>query len=92
MSAEILEEIFEVIKSRKRDLPPNSYVAKLLKSGKTPDKIREESEEFIEAAAKGGKQEVVHEAADLIFHTMVLLAEKGVELKEVMEELKRRRR
>jgi len=89
MGTEILEEVFEVIKERKRNPKPESYVAGLLRSGKTKEKIMEEAQELIEASAKS---EIIHEAADLFFHAMVLLAEKNVELEDVMEELRRRRK
>lgn len=92
MGTEILDEVFAVIEER-RDRPrEGSYVSGLLASGKAPEKVNEEARELIEAAQVGGRQEIVHEAADLIFHTMVLLAAKGVKLEEVMEELRRRRR
>lgn len=92
MGTEILDEVFAVIEER-RDRPrEGSYVSSLLASGKVSEKIDEEAIELIEATQGGGKREIVHEAADLIFHTMVLLAAKGVRLEEVMEELRRRRR
>jgi phosphoribosyl-ATP pyrophosphohydrolase len=92
MGTEILDEVFAVIEER-RDRPrEGSYVSGLLAGGKVSEKIDEEALELIEAAQGGGKREIAHEAADLIFHTMVLLAAKGVKLEEVMEELRRRRR
>ena len=92
MGTEILDEVFKVIEDRKRNLPKNSYVARLLTSGKACEKVIEEANELVEAAEKNTRAEIVHEAADLIFHIMVLLAEKDVKLDEVMEELRRRRR
>jgi phosphoribosyl-ATP pyrophosphohydrolase len=92
MGTEVLDEVFAVIEER-RDRPrEGSYVSSLLASGRASEKVDEEARELIEAAKVGDKREIVHEAADLIFHTMVLLAEKGVKLEEVMEELRRRRR
>jgi phosphoribosyl-ATP pyrophosphohydrolase len=91
MGTEILDEIFEVIKDRKQNPKPESYVSNLLKSGRARTKVLEEARELVDACEKQ-KEEVVHEAADLIFHTMVLLAEKDVELAEVMRELERRRK
>lgn len=92
MGTEILDEIFAVIEERRDRPKKSSYVSALLESGRTPEKVDEEARELIEAAQKGEKQEIVHEAADLIFHVMVLLAAKGVKLQDVMEELRRRRR
>lgn len=92
MGTEILDEIFEVILDRKRNPRPDSYVSKLLSTGGAGDKVLEEANELVEAAREKEKKEIIHEAADLIFHTMVLIAEKDVHINEVMDELKRRRR
>jgi phosphoribosyl-ATP pyrophosphohydrolase len=92
MGTEILDEVFAVIEDRKKNPTPESYVSNLLARGNAPDKVDEESKEFIEAAAGDDRQAIVHEAADLFFHSMVLLAAKGVNLEEVMQELKKRRR
>lgn len=89
---DILDEVFSVIEERKRNPTPESYVAGLLASGRAPEKVIEEAEELIKAAEEGKREEIVHEAADLIFHAMVLMAEKGVTLADVKEELRRRRR
>jgi phosphoribosyl-ATP pyrophosphohydrolase len=56
-------------------------------------KIREEAEELIEAASESGdpgRQHFVYEAADLIYHTLVLLAWRRVDLAEIASELARR--
>lgn len=92
MGSEILDEVFGVIRERMKHPKAGSYVCRLLSEGKAAEKVREESEELIEAAENGEKKLIVHEAADLFFHAMVLIAEKGVELEEVMEELRRRRK
>jgi phosphoribosyl-ATP pyrophosphohydrolase len=92
MGTEILDEVFAVIEDRRDNPREGSYVSSLLASGKVSEKIEEEASELVEAAQGCDRREIVHEAADLIFHTMVLLAAKGVKLGEVMEELRRRRR
>lgn len=92
MGTEILDEVFSVILDRKQNPRPGSYVCGLLSSGRAWEKVLEEASELVEASQKEGKREIIHEAADLIFHTLVLLAEKDVHLDEVMDELKRRRR
>lgn len=92
MGTEILNEVFAVIEDRRDRPKQGSYVSGLLKSGKVLDKVEEESDELIEAARGENKREIVHEAADLIFHAMVLLAANEVKLGEVMEELERRRK
>ena len=72
--------------------PEASYVAKLHHKGlaKIAQKVGEEATETIIAALAGDEQELVGEAADLLFHLMVLLAEKGVALDKVLAELDRR--
>lgn len=93
MSCTVLDEVFEVIKQRKVEMPPGSYVASLFEKGEDRilEKVGEEAIEVI-LASKRGREELIYESADLIFHLMVLLASKGVELSEVYEELRRRRR
>lgn len=72
--------------------PDASYVAKLHAKGlKTiAQKLGEEATETVIAALAGDEKELVGEAADLLFHLMVLLAEKGVPLETVLAELDRR--
>ena len=92
MGTEILDEVFGVIEDRRDRPKEGSYVSGLLASGKVLEKLDEEARELAEAAREKEKGAITHEAADLIFHTLVLLAESGVKLEEVMEELRRRRR
>jgi len=72
--------------------PQTSYVAKLHAKGlaKVAQKLGEEATEAVIAALAGDEAELVGEAADLLFHLMVLLAEKGVSLAAVLAELDRR--
>lgn len=88
----IMAELFSILKNRKNSDPKSSYVASLYKEGtpKILEKIKEESGELVEAATIKDDKEVVLETADLLFHMMVLLAEKNIEMYEVYEELKRR--
>jgi phosphoribosyl-ATP pyrophosphohydrolase len=94
MGTEILDEVFGVIKDRRDNPKKESYTSGLLAQGeeKVKEKLREEFEELIDAVGGEGREEVIHEAADAIFHLMVILASRGVELEEVMKELKGRRR
>jgi phosphoribosyl-ATP pyrophosphohydrolase len=92
MGTEILGEVFAVIEDRRDRPKEGSHVSNLLASGRVLEKVDEEARELVEAAQGSERQPMVHEAADLIFHAMVLLAAKGVKLEEVMEELRRRRR
>nr|WP_172438936.1 phosphoribosyl-ATP diphosphatase [Porphyrobacter sp. TH134] len=72
--------------------PETSYVAKLHAKGlaKIAQKVGEEATETVIAALAGDDAELVGEAADLLFHLMVLLAEKGVPIDSVLAELDRR--
>ena len=91
----ILSEVYEVVKDRLRRPRPGSYVASLASRGleAVASKVVEEAMELASAVKEGGRREVVHEAADLLFHVLVLLAVSGkAELNEVFEELRARRR
>ncbi len=88
----ILSDLFRVLLERKSAPPEKSYVASLYAKGleKILGKVDEECGELIEAARDKGRKEIVHETADLLFHTMVLLAERGISAEEVYSELNRR--
>lgn len=88
----ILGELFEVLKERKTASGEKSYVASLYAKGldKILSKVEEESAELIEAAREKGPDDVVYELCDLWFHTMVLLANEGIELDRAFGELARR--
>ena len=94
METEILDEVFAVIEDRRDNPRQASYVSGLLAKGEAEviRKFEEEAGELSVAAKGDEKTNVIHEAADVVFHVMVLLAAKGVQLDEVMEELKQRRR
>ncbi|MBI5327596.1 MAG: bifunctional phosphoribosyl-AMP cyclohydrolase/phosphoribosyl-ATP diphosphatase HisIE [Deltaproteobacteria bacterium] len=88
----ILSELFETIKQRKNASPEKSYIASLYAKGldKILEKVKEESFELIHAAKSGKRDEIVHEMADLWFHTIVLLGQKDISLQDILDELKRR--
>lgn len=81
-----------VIESRRGADPSQSYVARLFESGvdRIGKKIGEEATELVIAAKNQTRQEIVWEAADLMFHTMVLLASEGISLDEIGAEFERR--
>jgi len=89
----ILNELYDVIKSRREEMPEGSYTAYLFERGldKILKKVGEESAEVIIAAKNRGKREVVYESADLIYHLLVLLVEQGIELSDLFAELRSRR-
>ena len=81
-----------VIDQRLKDLPEGSYVASLHRKGlgRVAQKVVEEAGESIVAALESKNDELVSEAADLMFHLMVMLRECGVGLGEVVGEMERR--
>ncbi|HKL12316.1 MAG TPA: bifunctional phosphoribosyl-AMP cyclohydrolase/phosphoribosyl-ATP diphosphatase HisIE [Halanaerobiales bacterium] len=86
---EIINMLYNLIKSRKNELPEDSYTTYLFEEGidKILKKIGEESSEVIIAAKNEPKNELVYETADLIYHLMVLLVEKEVNLDQIRNEL-----
>jgi phosphoribosyl-ATP pyrophosphohydrolase/phosphoribosyl-AMP cyclohydrolase len=89
----MLEVLERVLQSRKVERPSGSYVAGLFERGEAQicRKIGEEATEVVTAALGGeGDTRLVSEVADLWFHTMVLLASRGIPLRRVFEELARR--
>lgn len=92
MASHIIDELFDVIKSRKNGDPENSYVASLYHKGteKIAEKVGEESIEIIIEAIKGNKEKLASESADLLFHLMVLWADQGLEPEDIMSVLKQR--
>jgi phosphoribosyl-ATP pyrophosphohydrolase/phosphoribosyl-AMP cyclohydrolase len=87
-----LVELRATIASRRTADPETSYTAKLLAGGvdRIGKKVGEEATEVVIAAKNGAPQEIVWEVADLLYHTMVLLEERGVGLDAVGAELLRR--
>ena len=92
-SADFLLELEAVIRSRAGAAPQESYTARLLGEGiqRVAQKFGEESVELALAAAGGDPGAVRAEAADVIYHLLVLLEGAGVSLSEVLEELRSRR-
>ncbi len=90
----ILDEIQDVINQRIKDKPKDSYVAKVFEGGmeKIAKKILEEASELAVALLKEEKEQVIHEAADLIFHTLLGTITRDVKNEEIYEELKKRRK
>ncbi len=90
--SEILTELAAVLEARKTADPTSSYVAGLYSKGMDAvlKKIGEEATELVIAAKSGDGHQVVHETADLWFHTLVLLAQSGLKPDDVLLELKRR--
>ncbi len=91
-----LDQLEETIRQRQlAGEADKSYTAKLLAGGvaKIGPKVTEEAAEVVEAAAEpdeAGREHTIREAADVVYHLMVLLAVRGVKLDEVEAELARR--
>jgi phosphoribosyl-ATP pyrophosphohydrolase len=91
----VLHELMAVLEERKINPPPNSYTARLYEGGdaKIGAKISEEAHELVEAAGETGDQgrrHLIHEASDVIYHLLVLLAHHNVRLEDVEAEIARR--
>jgi len=84
-----LEELIEIIRSRKNTTKGKSYTNQLL-NNKTlsKEKTEEELQELLEAIQLNKNQ--THEAADLIYHLLVLLECNDIKIEDVMDELKKR--
>lgn len=89
VSVTFLNKLFELIKDRKSKMPKKSYTSSLFEKGidEIVKKVGEESIETIIAAKSESKKRLIEEAGDLLYHLLVLLAEKNVNLNEVVSEL-----
>ena len=92
MSDNVLVELAVTLESRKNADPCTSYVASLYDKGldEILKKIGEEATEVIIAAISGEKTAIIHETADLWFHTLVMLAQQGLGPGDILSELDRR--
>jgi phosphoribosyl-ATP pyrophosphohydrolase len=89
---DVLEQLAAVIEARKTASAGDSYVACLLDKGMNAilKKVGEEAAETIIAAKEDSDAQLVHETADLWFHTLVMLALRGLGPADVLAELERR--
>ncbi len=94
MTVNFLAELDDIISDRLTDRPESSYTAKLAAEGITrlAQKVGEEGVEMALAAVAGDRQSQLDEAADLMFHLMVLLKAKGLSVHDVAEVLEARHR
>ena len=92
MSEDVLRDLTEVLRARKRAAPDDSYVASLYRRGLDTilRKVGEEAIETILAARNGRPDEIIHETADLWFHSLVLLVALDLDPAAVLAELERR--
>ncbi len=95
MKDKIIREVYTVLEDR-RDNPIDSYTSKLMKDDKKQaedkilEKIGEEAAEVI--IASKNDENLVEESADLIFHTLILLAYKGIDIDQFFDEFEKRRK
>lgn len=89
MADDILTTLEATIRSRRGADPATSYVAKLFARGraKIAQKLGEEATEAVIAAVTDDRRELTKEAADLVFHLLILLADAGLSLDDVRAEL-----
>lgn len=93
MADTVFDELYATLQSRKGAEPSSSYVAGLHAKGLDAilKKIGEESAEVLLAAKGGDKPALVHELADLWFHSLVLMSAKDIAPEEIIAELSRRK-
>jgi phosphoribosyl-ATP pyrophosphohydrolase/phosphoribosyl-AMP cyclohydrolase len=89
---DFLIQLQDLIVERKREMPEKSYTTKLFKKGinKIAQKLGEEAVELVIEAKDDDIGLFKNEAADLMYHLLVLLAEKGIRIEDVAEVLKER--
>ena len=88
----MLERVYETIRARRAQPKEGSYTNYLQNAGldKMLKKVAEESGELIIAAKNSEPQRLIEETADLYFHTLVVLEEKGITLSQINDELEKR--
>lgn len=87
---DFIGQLEAIVLERLKKPGANSYTAKLAAAGtkRIAQKVGEEGVELALAAVSGDREEITDEAADLIYHLIVLLADKGVSLADVVRRLK----
>ncbi len=87
-----LEDLVKTINVRSEADPSESWTAKLLSQGpeKCAEKFGEEAIEAIIEAVKGDNKALISEAADVIFHYLIMLKSRNINFEDVMKELKNR--
>lgn len=87
-----ISRLAATIEARKTASPDTSWTAKLLTAGpeKAAEKFGEEAVEAVIEAVRGDRARLTAEAADVVFHLLVMLAARDVSLEDVLDELERR--
>ncbi|WP_266074909.1 phosphoribosyl-ATP diphosphatase [Haladaptatus caseinilyticus] len=93
--SDVMDDLFAVIEDRKETLPEDSYTASLFTHEKGQnavlEKLGEETTELVLAAKDNDHEEIAHESADIVYHLLVLLAMKDMDLADLRAELAERR-
>ena len=84
-----ISDLMNMLKGRKKDMPEGSYTTYLFQKGldKILKKVGEECTEVIIAAKDKDKAETIYEISDLVYHTLVLMLEAGIEVEDILKEL-----
>jgi phosphoribosyl-ATP pyrophosphohydrolase/phosphoribosyl-AMP cyclohydrolase len=92
MALDFLVKLQDLIEKRKREMPEGSYTTKLFTKGinKIAQKVGEEAVELVIEAKDSNDELFLNEAADLTYHFLVLLTEKGYRIEDVVKILKKR--
>ena len=92
MKQDILNSLSEILDQRKQASPDESYTAKLFNDGVDSilKKVGEEATETVIASKSGDNAAIIHEVADLWFHTLVLLKHHGLDHSDILVELESR--
>jgi phosphoribosyl-ATP pyrophosphohydrolase/phosphoribosyl-AMP cyclohydrolase len=87
-----LGELQDIVDSRKAEMPENSYTTSLFRAGtrRIAQKVGEEAVETIIGAMTGDDQNFLNEGADLLYHLIVLLSDKGYRIGDLAAELRKR--
>lgn len=94
MSIDFLKQLQTVIDNRKKEMPEGSYTTKLFEKGinKIAQKVGEEAVELVIESKDNNDDLFLNEAADLMYHLLVLLTEKGYQIDDVVKILEERHR
>jgi phosphoribosyl-ATP pyrophosphohydrolase/phosphoribosyl-AMP cyclohydrolase len=87
-----LSELQDFIEKRHEEMPEGSYTTKLFKDGvnKMAQKMGEEALEAVIEACNGTNEKLIYEVSDMIYHTLVLLTDKGIRIEDIALELAKR--
>ena len=87
-----LQQLQSLIEQRRQEMPEGSYTTTLFQKGvnRMAQKVGEEAVETVIEATNGTEERFIYEAADLIYHLMVLLTSKGLRMEDLCRELMKR--